>query len=80
MSEVKLTPKWPPNEDQIKTIASSALNHSHDKDVSVLVYWLNDPNLMIFDPIHSCLAKTAYIVKKYEHNERSVLVRVGKED
>ena len=79
MSKVKLTPKWPPNEDQIKTIASSALNQSQDKDVSVLVYWDN-PNLMIFDPIHDVLAKTAYIVKKYEHNERSVLVRIGKED
>ena len=72
--------KWPPTEDQIKTIASSALNQSQDKDVSVLVYWLNDPNLMIFDPMLSILAKTAYIVKKYKHNERSVLVRVGKED
>ena len=76
----EITRKWPPSEDDIKTIASSALNQSQDKDVSVLVYWLNDPNLMIFNPIHSCLAKTAYIVKKYEHNERSVLVRVGKED
>ncbi len=76
----EITRKWPPTEDQIKTIASSALNQSQDKDVSVLVYWLNDPNLMIFDPMLSILAKTAYIVKKYKHNERSVLVRVGKED
>ncbi len=76
----EITRKWPPTEDQIKTIASSALNQSQDKDVSVLVYWLNDPNLMIFDPVLSILAKTAYIVKKYKHNERSVLVRVGKED
>ena len=76
MAAVK-TQKWPPTEDDIKTIASSALNKSQDKDVSVLVYWLNDPNLMIFDPIHTCLAKTAYIVKKYEHNERSIDVLSG---
>ena len=71
---------WPPTTDQIKDIATSALNQSQDKDVRVLVYWVNNPELMIFDPIHAVLAKTAYIVKKYEHNERSVVVRIGKED
>ena len=71
---------WPPSEDEILNIASSALNQSHDKDVKVLVYWENDPNLMIFDPIDNMLARTKYIEKKYKHNERSVHVIVGKKD
>jgi hypothetical protein len=70
--------KWPPTEEQIKTIASSALNQSQDKDVKVLVYWENDPTLMIFEPIH--FANTKYIHKKYEHNERSIEVIIGKVD
>ena len=70
--------KWPPTEEQIKTIASSALNQSQDKDVKVLLYWENDPTLMIFEPIH--FADTKYIHKKYKHNERSIEVIIGKED
>jgi hypothetical protein len=69
---------WPPTNDQILTIASSALNKSQNKDVKVLVYWENDPNLMIFDPI--MFANTEYIRKKYTHNERSVEVSIGKID
>jgi hypothetical protein len=69
---------WPPSEDQFQTLAMSALNTSQDKDVKVLVYWENDPNLMIFDPFH--FANTQYIKKKFTHNERSVHVIVGKVD
>ena len=69
---------WPPNEEQIMTIASSALNKSRDKDVKVLVYWENDPNLMIFNPFH--FAKTDYIKRKYETNGRSVEVNIGRID
>ena len=68
---------WPPTIEQIKDIATSALNKSQDKDVSVLVYWDN-PTIMIFEPIH--FADTRYIKKKYEHNERSIEVIIGKED
>ena len=64
--------------DQIKDIATSALNKSQDKDVKVLVYWENDPTLMIFDPFH--FADTKYIKKKFTHNERTVLVTIGKID
>ena len=69
---------WPPNEDQIMTIASQALDQSNDKDVKVLVYWENNPNLMIFNPFH--FAKTDYIRKKYSHNERTVEVNIGRID
>ena len=75
MSETKT---WPPTEEQIINIASSALNKSQDKDVKVLVYWENDPTLMIFDPFH--FADTKYIKKKFTHNERTVLVTIGKVD
>lgn len=69
---------WPPTDEQIQNIAVSALNKSQDKDAKVLVYWENDPTLMIFDPLH--FADTKYIEKKYKHNERSVHVIIGKED
>jgi len=69
---------WPPTEEQIKDIASSALNVSQDKDVKVLVYWENNPLLMIFDPFH--FADTKYIHKQFEHNERTVKVSIGKID
>ena len=75
---IKTKSKWPPTNEQIQTIAASALNNSQDKDVKVLVYWANDPKLMIFDPFH--YGDTDYIEKKYEHNERSVHVIIGKED
>lgn len=68
---------WPPSEDQIKDIAVASLNNSQDKDVTVLVYWDN-PKVMIFDPFH--FANTEYVEKKYEYNERSVKVTIGKED
>ena len=70
------TKKWPPTEDQIRDIVISAFNQSQDKDVKVLVYWDN-PQLMIFDPIH--FAQTKYIHKKFEHNERSCEITIGKE-
>jgi hypothetical protein len=71
------TYEWPPTEDQLTDIASSALNQSHDKDVKVLVYWDN-PTLMILEPFH--YGKTDYIRKKFSHNERTVEVIIGKED
>lgn len=68
---------WPPTEDQILNIASSALNKSQDKDVKVLVYWDN-PTIMILDPFH--YGHTNYIHRKFEYDERSVEVIIGKED
>ena len=68
---------WPPTEEQITNLASAALNRSQDKDVKILVYWDN-PTLMIFDPFH--YANTKYIKRKFAHNERTVLVTIGKED
>ena len=73
-----MSESWPPTNDQILTIASSALNKSQDKDVKVLVYWENDPTLMIFDPFH--FARTEYVKRKFTHNERTVLVTIGKVD
>ena len=69
---------WKPTEEQIRDVAIAALNKSHDKDVTVLVYWENDPDLMIFDPIH--FAKTDYIHKKFEAYDRSITVHIGKTD
>ena len=69
---------YPPTEDQIRDVAIAALNKSQDKDVTVLVYWENNPDLMIFDPIN--FAKTEYIHKKFEAYERSVTVHIGKTD
>ena len=74
----ELKKEWPPVDDEIIDIASSALNQSQDKDVKVLVYWDN-PNIMIFDPFYFT-PKTPYISKKFTHNERTVLVTIGKED
>ena len=69
---------WKPTEEQIRDVAIAALNKSQDKEVTVLVYWENDPDLMIFDPIH--FAKTDYIHKKFEAYERSITVHIGKTD
>ena len=68
---------WPPTEEQIKDIASSALNSSNVSEVKVLVYW-NNPTVMIFDPIH--FSRTDYVEKKYTFDERSVEVIIGKLD
>lgn len=69
---------WKPTEEQIRDVAIAALNKSQDKEVTVLVYWENDPDLMIFDPIH--FAKTEYIHKKFEAYERTITVHIGKTD
>jgi len=69
---------WKPTEEQIRDVAIAALNKSQDKNVEVLVYWENDPDLMIFDPIH--FAKTDYIHKKFEAYERTIIVHIGKTD
>lgn len=68
---------WPPTEEQIKDIASSALNSSNVSEVKVLVYWDN-PTVMIFDPIH--FSRTDYVEKKYTCDGRSVKVIIGKLD
>ena len=68
---------WPPTEEQIKDIASSALNSSEVAEVKVLVYWDN-PTIMIFDPLH--FAQTDYVEKKYTCDGRSVEVIIGKID
>ena len=70
--------EWPPSEDQIRNLAIAVLNKSHDKDVKILVYWENDPNVMIFNPIH--FAQTEYVSKKFECNERSIEVHIGRVD
>ena len=69
---------WPPSEDQFQTLAMSALDRSDKKDVKILVYWENNPNLMIFDPFH--YAATDYLERKYKNNDRSVHVIIGKVD
>jgi len=76
MSETTNT--WPPTEEQIQDLATFALNQSQDKDIKVLVYWENNPTLLIFDPI--CYADTKYIKEKFTHNERTVFVIIGKVD
>ena len=68
---------WPPTEEQMKDIASSALNSSNVSEVKVLVYW-NNPTIMIFDPIH--FSQTDYVEKKYTCDGRSVKVIIGKID
>ena len=68
---------WPPTEEQIKDIASSALNSSNVSEVKVLVYWDN-PTIMILDPIH--FSRTDYVEKKYTCDGRSVKVIIGKLD
>ena len=68
---------WPPTEEQMKDIASSALNSSTVSEVNVLVYW-NNPTIMIFDPIH--FSQTDYVEKKYTCDGRSVKVIIGKID
>ena len=68
---------WPPTEEQIKDIASSALNSSNVSEVKVLVYWDN-PTIMILDPIH--FSRTDYVEKKYTCDERIVEVIIGKLD
>ena len=68
---------WPPTEEQIKDIVSSALNSSNVSEVKVLVYWDN-PTIMILDPIH--FSRTDYVEKKYTCDERSVEVIIGKID
>ena len=71
------TKTWPPTEEEIKYLASEALNQSQDNHVSILVYWDN-PTLMIFDPFH--YANTEYVQRKFSCNDRSVYVIIGKED
>lgn len=77
MSDTTSGKTWPPTEEQITDIASSALNQSQDKNVKVLVYWDN-PNLMIFEP--AFFANTEYINKKFEYHERTIEVIIGKFD
>lgn len=83
MSEENIVPEkynWPPTKEQINNIALSALNQVDQKVINVLVYWENNPNLMIFEPIH--FANTQYITKgfKTKDGQREVTVHIGKVD
>ena len=69
---------WPPCEEDFKNIALSALEKSNDVNVHVLVYWENDPNLMIFNPV--IYAKTDYQSLTFKSGERTVKVEIGKVD
>ena len=69
---------WPPTEVQIQNIALTGLKQSRKQNVKVLVYWENNPNLMIFEPVH--FAPTEYIRKKYTSSGRSIEVNIGKID
>jgi len=75
--------KWPPTEDQIKSKVLSALDqpkYKDIKDLKILIYWENDPNLMIFDPIEH-RAPTEYIKRTYKSNNgRSVFIEIGRID
>tara|TARA_B100000795_G_scaffold267687_2_gene253055 strand:+ start:164 stop:397 length:234 start_codon:yes stop_codon:yes gene_type:complete len=73
---IKMT-EWPPTDEQIRTIASSALNQSKEKDVTVLVFWDN-PTLMIFEPLY--FGHTEYVRKKFKTTDRSVDVNIGRQD
>ena len=66
--------QWPPTEDNIQNIAIAALNKSHDKDVSVLIY-LDNPKLMIFNPLP--ITNTKFITNNFKHNERTIKVTIG---
>ena len=71
---------WPPTENQFKSIAISALEQSKDENFKVLVYWENNPNLMIFNPVH--YANTNFIQKTYQQSlsGRQVSVIIGERD
>ena len=70
---------WPPTMEQFKNIALSALDKSKEKNFKVLVYWKNDPNLMIFNPIH--YANTKYVSKGFKTKDgRLVEVHIGEID
>jgi|TARA_X000000368_G_scaffold290150_1_gene230532 hypothetical protein len=70
---------WPPTNEQILNIARCALNKSTKKDIKVLVYWDN-PDIIIYDPIH--FAQTDYVRRKFvvSQGERSVEVNIGRQD
>jgi len=70
---------WPPTNEQILNIERCALNKSTKKDIKVLVYWDN-PDIIIYDPIH--FAQTDYVRRKFvvSQGERSVEVNIGRQD
>ena len=73
---------WPPSNDEINNIVHfglSKLINSDKKNLSLLIYWLNNPELVIFDPIH--FAETEYIHKQYKTKDNKILnLHIGKED
>ena len=78
---------WPPTDKQIKILAYNAfslMENSDDQKVkeskTVLVYWNNNPRLMIFDYFPNVLAQTDYIIKDCEFNGKKIKLRIGKED
>ena len=68
---------WPPEEEQLKKIALNAYTETNS-DTTVLVYWKNNPNLMIMDPCF--FADTEYVKKTYQINDSLIRVIVGQED
>ena len=60
---LKAKSKWPPTNEQIQTIAASALNNSQDKDVKVLVYWDN-PTLIDGDWSSSSLEENLHKINE----------------
>ena len=79
MANIKLlleNKNWPPTLEQFKNIATFAFKESKEKKFTVLVYWKNDPNLIIFDP--KFYAKTKYVSNGFVSNGRIVEVHIGK--
>tara|TARA_A100001388_G_scaffold154693_1_gene115059 strand:- start:1060 stop:1311 length:252 start_codon:yes stop_codon:yes gene_type:complete len=69
---------WPPNTKDFERIARSAFKKTELRNFKVLVYW-NQPNLMMFDPVH--YAHTKYMQQVYQtHDKRTVNVIIGRED
>lgn len=85
VSKKKEELSWPPNENYFKSLASSGLEHLEKNgldNITVLTYFKNDPNLLIFDPNESILANTQYITKEFTNTDKTktVVVMVGEID
>ena len=73
---------WPPTEDEMLQVASSAARtviknkNNTSTEINVLVYWENDPNLLIFDPISGAMANTEYVRRSYKTREGGLHINV----
>mgnify|MGYP001385970002 CR=1 FL=1 len=73
---------WPPSEDDMLHVASSAARtvlrkkNNTSTEINVLVYWENDPNLLIFDPISGAMADTEYVRRSYRSREGDLHINV----